>query len=90
MLSRVWLFAASWTVARQAFLSMGFSRQKYWSGLPFPPSGDLSNPGIEPRSPEVQADSLPAEPPGKPKNTEVGSNPFSKGIFLTQGLNHHL
>ena len=49
----------------QAPLSMGFSRQEYWSGLPFPTPGDLSDPGIEPRSPELQADTLPAEPPGK-------------------------
>ena len=45
---------------------MGFSRQEYWSGLPFSPPGDLSNPGIEPRSPALQADSLQSEPPGKP------------------------
>ena len=45
---------------------MGFSRQEYWSGLPFPSPGDLPNPGIKPRSPALQADSLPAEPPGKP------------------------
>ena len=49
----------------QAPLSMGFSRQKYWSGLPCPPPGDLPNPGIEPRSPALQVDSLPSEPPGK-------------------------
>ena len=46
--------------------SMEFSRPEYWSGLPFPSPGDLPNPGIEPRSPTLQADSLPAEPPGKP------------------------
>ena len=45
---------------------MGFSRQEYWSGLPFPSSGDLPDPGIEPRSPALQADALPSEPPGKP------------------------
>jgi len=55
-----------WTVAPQAPLSMGFSRQQDWSGLPCPPPGDLLNPGIEPRSPTLQADSLPDEPPGKP------------------------
>ena len=54
-----------WTAARQAPLSMGFSRQEYWRGLPCPPPGDLPNPGIEPRSPTLQADSLPTEPPGK-------------------------
>ena len=51
--------ATPWTVARQAPLSMGFSRQQYWSGLPFPSPGDLPDPGIEPRSPALQADSLP-------------------------------
>ena len=55
--SRVRLFATPWTVARQALLSMGFSRQEYWSGLPWPPPGDLLDPGIEPESPALQADS---------------------------------
>ena len=64
--SRVQLFATPWPVAHQAPLSMGFSRQEYWSGLPFPPPGDLPDPGIEPRSPTLQADALPSEPPGKP------------------------
>ena len=59
----VWLFAIPWTVARQAPLSMGFSRQEYGSGLPCPSPGDLPDPGIEPRSPALQADSLPSEPP---------------------------
>ena len=62
--SHVRLFAA-WTVAYQASLSMGFSRQEYWSGLPFPSLGDLPDPGIEPGSPTLQADPLPSEPPGK-------------------------
>ena len=66
-LSRVQLFATPWTVARQAPLSMGFSKQEYWSGLPFPSPGDLPNPGIEPGSPALQADALSSEPPGKPK-----------------------
>ena len=65
-LSRVQLFATPWTIAHQAPLSMGFSRQEYWSGLPFPSPGDLPNPGIEPRSPALQADALSSEPPGKP------------------------
>ena len=65
-LSHVQLFATPWTVARQAPLSMGFSKQEYWSGLPFPSPGDLPNPGIEPRSPALQADALSSEPPGKP------------------------
>ena len=65
-LSRVRLFATLWTVAHQALLSMGFSRQEYWSGLPFLSPGHLPNPGIEPGSPTLQADSVPSEPPGKP------------------------
>ena len=64
-LSRVRLFATPWPVAHQAPLSMGFSRQEYWSGLPFPSPGDLPDPGIEPRSPTLQADTLTSEPPGK-------------------------
>ena len=65
-LSRVRLFATLWTVAPQAPLSMGFSKQGYWSGLPCPPPGNLCNPGIETRSPTLQVDSLLSEPPGKP------------------------
>ena len=65
-LSRVRLFATPWTVAYQAPPSMGFSRQEYWSGLPFPSPGDLPDPGIEPRSPALQADTLTSESPGKP------------------------
>ena len=56
-------FVTPWTIARQATLSMGFSRQKYWSGLPFPSPGYLPNPGIKPGSPTFQADSLLSEPP---------------------------
>ena len=56
---------ALWTVAFQAPLSMGFFRQEYWSGLPIPSLGNLPNPGIEPGSPALQADTLPSEPPGK-------------------------
>ena len=66
MLSCVQLFGTPWTVARQAPLSMGFSRQEYWSRLPFPSSGDLPNPGIKSGSWALQADSLPSESPGKP------------------------
>ena len=57
--------ATPWTVACQAPLFMGFFRQEYWSGLLFPPPGDLSDPGIEPKSPALQVDSLPSEQPGK-------------------------
>jgi len=56
----------AWTVAYQASPFMGFSRQEYWSGLSFPSPGDLLNPGIEPRSPALAADTLPSEPPRKP------------------------
>ena len=65
LLSRVRLSATPWTVAHQAPRSMGFSRQEYWRGLPFPSPGDLPNPGIESGSPVLQADSLPSEPLGK-------------------------
>ena len=65
LLSGVRLFATPWTVARQAPLSMGFPRQEYWSGLPFPSPGDLPNPGIEPGSPALEANALTSEPPGK-------------------------
>ena len=61
--SHVRLFATPWTVAHQAPLSMGFSRQQLWNGLPFPSPGDLPDPGIEHGSSALQADSLPSEPP---------------------------
>ena len=64
-LSRVGLFATPWTVAYQTPLSMGFSRQEYWSGLPCLPPEDLPNTGIEHRSPILQTDSLPSEPPSR-------------------------
>ena len=63
--SHVQLFVIPWTIAHQA-LSVGFSRQEYWSGLPFPSPRDFPNPGIEHGSPALQADSLLPEPPGKP------------------------
>ena len=66
---------------------MGYPRQEYWSALPFPFPEDLPNPGIEPRSPALQAHSLLSEPPGKPRNTGVGSLSFLQGIFPTQELN---
>ena len=64
-LSHIRLLATPWTVARQAPLSMGFSRQEHWSGLPCPPPGDFLNPGVKPRSATLHTDSLPSEPPGK-------------------------
>ena len=70
---------------------MEFSRPEYWSGyypvnmtIPFPSPGDLPNPGMEPRSPTLQADSLPSEPQGKPKNNGMDTYPFPRRIFLTQ------
>ena len=67
-LSSVRLFAIPCTVAHQAPLSMGFSRQEYWSGLSFPSPGNLPDPGIKPRSPALQTGTLTSEPPGKPQN----------------------
>ena len=69
-LSRIQLFATPWTIAYQAPLSMEFSREEYWSGLPFPSQGELPDPGIERRSPALQAEVLPSEPPGKPDSDE--------------------
>ena len=65
MLSSVCIFAIPWTVAYEISLTMEFSRQEYWSGLPFPSPGDPPSPGNEPRSPSLQADSLPSEPHSK-------------------------
>ena len=94
LLSHVQLFATPWTVVAKAPLYMEFSRPEYWSGWPSPSPGDLPNPGIEPRSLTLQADSLPAEPQGKPKNTGVGSLshpiPSPGGIFPTQESNQGL
>ena len=80
-LSPVPFFATPWTVAHQAALSVGFPRQEYWSGLPFLSPRDLPNPGIEPRSPALQAGALPSQPLGKPqrsgeKNTLIWCFPF--------------
>ena len=75
VLSHVWHFATPWTVAHQAPLSMGFSRQEYWSGLPFPSPGDLPIPGIEPSSltsPALAGVFFTTEPLGKPEATDSG------------------
>ena len=100
LLSRVRLFVTRWTVAYQASPSMGFSKQEYWSGLPFPSPGDLPNPGIKPRSPTLQADTLPSEPPGKPFCHQGGvisiseiidifpSNLSSSLCFIQPGISH--
>ena len=72
-----------WTTAGQTSLSMGFSRQEYWSELPFPSSGDLLNPGIEPMSPALQTDSLLSEPP-----ESVRSNSSSSRLRLHSGIEY--
>ena len=76
-LSCVRLFVTPWTVAYQAPQYMEFSRQEYWSGLPFPSPGDLPNPRIKPGSPALQTDALPSVPPGKPFFTVVKNPPVS-------------
>ena len=73
-LSCVQLFATPWTVAYQTSPFLGFSRQEYWNGLPFPSPGDLPNPGIDPVSPVLQADALPSEPPGKSRMLKLPCN----------------
>ena len=75
-LSRVRLFSTSWTVAYQAPPPMEFSRQEYWSRLPFPSPGDFPDPGIELRSPALHADTLPSETPGKPSHTWYMCYPY--------------
>ena len=75
--------ATPWTVGHQAPPSMGFSRQKYWSGLPFHSPGDLPAPRIKPRSPALQVNSLPAELPGKPRKYWIYLNNFSSSGILT-------
>ena len=77
-------------MALPGFPVHGILQQEHWSGLPCPPLGDLSNPGTEPRSPILQANSSPSELPGKPKNTGVGSLSLLQGIFLTQESNQGL
>ena len=85
-LSRVRLFAAQWTVAYQAPLSMGFSKEEFWSGLPFPSPGDLPDPGIEPGSPALQADALPSKPPGKSLRNVQFPNPETINSSLTPNV----
>ena len=85
-LSRVRLFVTPWTITYQAPLSVGFSRQEYWSGLLFPweDPGDLPNPGIKPRSPAGRRfRALWSEPWGKPKNTMVNNKKKSQHIYIT-------
>ena len=88
--SRLWLCAALWTVARQAHLSMEFFRQEYWSGLPFPPLGDLPDPGIKsefPVSPALQADSLPLSHQESPiAQLKKKKNQWKKLLFYFSSL----
>ena len=91
LVASVQLFVTPWTIACQALLSLEFSRQEYWSGLSFPSPGDLSDPGIEPGSPAVQADSLLSELLGKPIINvccNYGS-PYVLQPMLCNKRNHH-
>ena len=79
--------ATPWTVACQSPLSMGFSRQEYWNGLPFPSPGDLPNLEIEPTCPALQADSLTTEPPGKPRYAfSLKEKGKKKGCVILLGI----
>ena len=80
LLSRGWLFVTSWTVAHQVLLFMGFSRQEYWSGLPFPSSGDLPSPGTEPMCAALAGGFFTTEPPGKALSCKV---PYYKCFCIT-------
>ena len=88
-LSHVRIFATPGSVACQAPLSMGFPRQEYWSGLPFPSPGDLPNPGIKPASTALQADSLQSEPPGVTL-CPVAKILFIHLLFIKIFFGHHL
>ena len=81
LLSRFQLFVTPWTVAYQAPQSMEFSKQEYWSGLPFPSPGDFPNPGIEPGPPALQAAALPSEPAGKPQDGAEEPPNIKKALF---------
>ena len=87
---KVKVIQSSWTLCDPMDYTcdpMEFTRPEYWSRQPFPSSGDLPNPGIKPTSPALQADSLAAEPQGKPKNTGVDSQSLLQRIFPTQESN---
>ena len=88
VLSCVWLRDPIWTVAHEAPPSMEFSRQDYWSGLPFPSPADLPNPGIKPGSPARQADALPSEPPGRSMTLQIVSHyvVYLKHIVLPSAI----
>ena len=87
-LSRVWLCAIPWTVARQAPLSLEFSRQEYWSGLPFPSPGDLPHGGTERASPTLAGRFFTNKPPGKPLNGNVLNMPHSILMLTLQERGH--
>ena len=80
VLSSLWFFAAPGTVGHQAPLFMGFSKQEYWGRFPFPPPGDLPYPGIKPESPALQMDCLPAELPGKTKDSVLSHSFLSDSM----------
>ena len=80
-LSHVGLFKTAWTVACQAVLSMKFSRQEYWRGLPFPSPGDLPDPRIKPPSPALAGRFFTAEPPGKPMNIFLYNGSFKAHFY---------
>ena len=88
LLSRVRLVMTPCTVAYQALPSMEFSRQEYWSGLPFPSPEDLPNPGFEPRSSALQAEALPSELPGKPWYREAQRSPICLHIDVAYHYVH--
>ena len=89
-LSRAQLFVTLWTAARQAPLSMGFSRQEYWSGLPCPPPGDLPDPGIKPQSlvsPTLASGFFTMSATQEALNTEISPpNPLLSSLFLTKDV----
>ena len=87
LLSHVQLFVSLWTIIRQTPLSMGILHASILEWVAMPSSRDHPNSEIEPRSPALQADSSPSEPPDQPKNTGVGSLSLLQGIFLTQQSN---
>ena len=88
-LSWVWFFATPWTVALQAPLSTGFSRQEYWSGLPFPSPGDLPDPGIKPKSCTLQADSLTVSHQGSPTCPPLPPPPNIRQVNRLKFLHSH-
>ena len=91
LLSRVRLFVTPWTVAYKAPLSMEFSRQEYWNGLPFPSPGDLPDSGIEPKYPALLADALLSEPPGKSMyKMEIIIVPSSSVVKRLKGVSKYI